>query len=154
MIKILFVCHGNICRSPMAEFVMKDLVARQGLSEKFQIASSATSTEEIGHDIHRGTKRKLTEMGIPFEKRYAAQLKKSDYEYYDFIVVMDEHNLINICRIIYNDPKHKIFKLLDFTEQGGDIADPWYTGNFDKTFDDIKKGCEAFFNYILKNCMN
>lgn len=151
MIKILFICHGNICRSPMAEFVMKDLVARNGMSEKFHIASSATSTEEIGNDIHRGTKQKLTEMGIPFEKRYATQLKRSDYDDYDFLIVMDEYNLLNITRIISDDPKRKIYKLLDFTKSGGDIADPWYTGNFDETYNDIKNGCEALLNHIIKN---
>lgn len=151
MIKILFVCHGNICRSPMAEFVMKYLVEEKGLSDRFYIASSATSTEEIGHDIHYGTREKLRQEGIPFERRRAVQLRASDYEEYDLIIAMDNNNMRNIKRIIPNDEHRKICKLLDFTEKGGDIADPWYTGNFDETFDDIWNGCNALLSFVLEN---
>ena len=151
MIKILFVCHGNICRSPMAEFVMKDLVKKAGLSDEFFIASAATSTEEIGNGVHYGTRKKLAEFGISVDGKYAVQLKKSDYAKYDYIIGMDTWNIRNINRIIgNNDPDGKVAKLLDFTDRKGqDIADPWYTGNFDVTYDDVKEGCEA----LLQNCL-
>ena len=151
MIKILFVCHGNICRSPMAEFVMKDLVKKAGLSDEFYIASAATSTEEIGNGVHYGTRKKLAEFGISVDGKYAVQLKKSDYAKYDYIIGMDTWNIRNINRIIgNNDPDGKVAKLLDFTDRKGqDIADPWYTGNFDVTYDDVKEGCEA----LLQNCL-
>ena len=145
MVKILFLCHGNICRSPMAEFVMKYLV--NGKVEKFEIASSATSYEEIGNDIHYGTKQKLRENGIPFEKRAAVRFTQSDYNYYDYIIVMDERNIINLKRIIGEDQYGKIYKLKDFTT-GGNVADPWYTGNFDETYRDILEGCIAFLDFL------
>ena len=152
MVKINFICHGNICRSPMAEFVMKDLVKKQGLKDKFIITSSATSREEIGNPVHTGTKRKLYEqkIAVSSDKR-AVQFEKSDYEKYDFLVVMDGNNERNLLRIIKSDPKNKVYKLLEFTERKGDIADPWYTGNFDKTFDDILEGCNGLLTYILNN---
>lgn len=144
MLKLLFVCHGNICRSPMAEFVMKDIVRKNGLSDKIYVESSATSREEIGNDIHYGTKRKLTEMGIPFEKRGARQITKKDYEDFDYIILMDSYNVRNLKRIIPEDNKNKVFKLLDFSKRKGeDIADPWYTGNFDETYNDVIMGCEG-----------
>lgn len=148
MLKLLFVCHGNICRSPMAEFVMKDIVRKNGLSDEIYVESCATSTEEIGNDIHYGTKRKLTEMGVPFEKRGARQITKKDYENFDYIILMDSYNMRNLKRIIPDDTKNKVFKLLDFTERkGDDIADPWYTGNFDETYNDVLEGCNGL---ILK----
>lgn len=152
MVKINFICHGNICRSPMAEFVMKDLVKKQGLKDKFIITSSATSREEIGNPVHTGTKRKLYEqkIAVSSDKR-AVQFEKSDYEKYDFLVVMDGNNERNLLRIIKSDPKNKVYKLLEFTERKGDIADPWYTGNFDKTFEDIFEGCNGLLTYILNN---
>ena len=152
MVKINFICHGNICRSPMAEFVMKDLVKKQGLKDKFIITSSATSREEIGNPVHTGTKRKLYEqkIAVSSDKR-AVQFEKSDYEKYDFLVVMDGNNERNLLRIIKSDPKNKVYKLLDFTKRKGDIADPWYTGNFDKTFEDIFEGCNGLLTYILNN---
>lgn len=144
MLKLLFVCHGNICRSPMAEFVMKDIVRKNGLSDEIYVESCATSTEEIGNDIHYGTKRKLTEMGVPFEKRGARQITKKDYENFDYIILMDSYNMRNLKRIIPDDTKNKVFKLLDFTERkGDDIADPWYTGNFDETYNDVLEGCNG-----------
>ena len=149
MIKLLFVCHGNICRSPMAEFVMKDIVRKNGLSDEIYVESAATSTEEIGNDIHYGTKRKLTEKGIPFERRGARQITKKDYDNFDYIILMDSYNTRNLKRIIPDDTKNKVFKLLDFSERKGeDIADPWYTGNFDETYNDVLEGCQGLFEKI------
>lgn len=150
MIKILFVCHGNICRSPMAEFVMKDLVAKRGLSDEFFIASAATSREEIGNPVHHGTRNKLAEFGISTKGKYAIQMTKKDYRSYDYIIGMDHWNIQNILGIIGKDQKHKICGLLDFTENPRDIADPWYTGDFDRTYEDVLEGCKALLNHILK----
>ncbi|MBR2013082.1 MAG: low molecular weight phosphotyrosine protein phosphatase [Clostridia bacterium] len=148
MTKILFICHGNICRSTMAEFVLKDMARKKGLD--WEIASAATSTEEIGNDIHRGTKAKLTAKGIPFTSRRARQMTKTDYEHYDLLIGMDRYNMINMRRFYQDDPKDKLRLLLDFTARGGDIADPWYTGNFDATYDDIEEGCNALIEKLLK----
>ncbi len=153
MIKILFICHGNICRSPMAEFVFKDMVAKRGMSDLFYIASAATSREEIGNDIHYGTKQKLDEVGIPYTKRGAIQITKKDYDAYDYILLMDSNNIRNIKRIISADPECKIHRLLDFSDKPRDIADPWYTGNFDITYDDIVEGCESLLQHILEQDM-
>lgn len=147
MIKVMFVCLGNICRSPMAEFILKDMTRKRGIDDKFYIVSSATSSEEIGNDVHYGTVRKLNSVGIKVEHRKAIKLKKADYEKYDYIIGMEERNIQSILEIIGNDKDKKVSKLLDFTENSRDIADPWYTGNFDKTYEDIVEGCEAF----LKN---
>lgn len=146
--KILFICHGNICRSTMAEFVLKDMARKKGLD--WEIASAATSTEEIGNDIHHGTKAKLTVKGIPFTSRRARQMTKEDYEHYDLLIGMDRYNMINMRRFYQNDPKDKLRLLLDFTPRGGDIADPWYTGNFDATYNDIEEGCTALIEKLLK----
>ena len=148
MIKIMFVCHGNICRSPMAEYVLKSMVMKQGRTDEFTIASSATSTEEIGNPIHYGTKRKLAEVGIPTDNRCAVQLCKSDYIKYDYIVGMDNFNVTNMLRILGSDPKNKICRLLDFTDTPRNIADPWYTGNFDITYKDIVEGCTALLKQL------
>lgn len=148
MIKILFICHGNICRSPMAEFIMKALVEKAGRKDLFVIHSAATSTEEIGHDIHWGTRDKLREVNIPFSPRCARQMTRNDYEQYDYLIGMDEANIRNMKRICEGDPNHKIYALLDFTDQPKAIADPWYTGNFDETYQDITKGCQALFQHI------
>lgn len=148
MIKVLFICHGNICRSPMAEFVLKDMVEKRHMDHKFHIESAATSREEIGNDVHYGTKRKLTEVGIPFNKRKARQVTVADYDNYDYLLLMDANNRRNILRIIKEDPEHKIYGLLDFSDRPRDIADPWYTGNFDVTYDDIVEGCEAFLEHL------
>jgi len=150
MIKIIFVCHGNICRSPMAEFVLKDMVKKQGMDDRFIIASSATSTEEIGNPVHRGTKKKLAEYGISVNGKCAIQLRKSDYEKFDYIIAMDSFNIKNIMRIIGHDTDKKVSKLLDFTDNPRDIADPWYTENFDDTYNDVKEGCEALLKHIAK----
>ena len=149
MIRVLFVCHGNICRSPMAEFVMKELVEQAGLKQRFIIASAATSAEEIGNDIHWGTRKKLLAENIPFSPRSARRLTPVDYEQYDYLIGMDDANLRNMKRIFGDDPNHKIFTLLDFTDHPKAIADPWYTGDFDETFSDITKGCKAFLSYLL-----
>ena len=146
--KILFICHGNICRSTMAEFVLKDMAAKKGLD--WEIASAGTSTEELGNDIHRGTKAKLTEKGIPFTSRRARQITQADYDHYDLLIGMDRRNMINMRRFYANDPQDKLRLLLDYTSRGGDIADPWYTGNFDDTYEDIKEGCEALIK-VLEN---
>ena len=149
MIKIMFACHGNICRSTMAEFVMKDIVKNNGMENDFLICSSATSTEEIGSDTHWGTKKILDEMGVPYTKRQAVQLKKSDYENYDFIIGMDSANMRNINRIIGYDKDNKTHKLLSFAHIDRDVADPWYTRDFDATWDDVTEGCQGLFEYIM-----
>ena len=148
MIKILFVCHGNICRSPMAEFVLKNLVKMEGIEKEFYIASAATSTEEIGNPVHFGTRNKLKEYGISTEGKRAVQLKKEDCEKYDYFLGMDQANIRNMKRILGTEANGKIFRLLDFTDNPGDIADPWYTGNFDLTYKDVMEGCENFLQYI------
>ncbi len=150
MVKILFICHGNICRSPMAEYVMKDLVAKCGLSDSFYIDSAATSMEEIGNSVHRGTRGKLRQEGVFCGDHRARLLRSSDYEEYDYILGMDRWNLKNMNRILRSDPEKKIRLLLDFSDHPRDIADPWYTGDFDVTYDDILEGCQALMKYILE----
>ncbi len=145
MKKILFVCHGNICRSPMAEFVLKDMVKKRGIEKEFFISSAATSTEEIGNSVHRGTREKLKQYGISTEGKYAVQLKRQDY----YILAMDKANVKNIQRIVGEDSQNKVHLLLSYAEKNTDIADPWYTGDFDKTYDDIVEGCNAFLNKII-----
>jgi len=151
MIKVLFVCLGNICRSPMAEFVFKDMVNKRGLAEKFHIESAATSREAIGEGIYYGTKDILKEQGIPFKERKARQMTKEDYNKFDFILGMEEKNIINIMRIIEEDPQNKVHRLLDFLEKPRDIIDPWYYGNFDSTYYDIEEGCNKFLEYLSNN---
>ena len=149
MIKILFVCHGNICRSPMAEFVMKDLVKKTGREKEFLIESAATSTEEIGNPVHRGTKQKLAQYGISVAGKTARQMTKKDYEEFDYIIAMDSFNTRNITRIV-DDKDGKVSKLLNFAGEKGDIADPWYTGNFDETYEDVLRGCKGLLKYLDK----
>lgn len=149
MIKILFVCHGNICRSPMAEFVMRDLVKKKNLETIISIASAATSTEEIGNPVHYGTKKKLKEHGISTEGKYAVQLTKKDYSSYDYLVGMEQRNITNMLRLLGGDPEGKVRRLLDYTDRPRDIADPWYTGDFDTTYDDIYEGCQALLQFIM-----
>lgn len=147
MIKILFVCHGNICRSPMAEFIMKDLVKDRN---DFYIESKATSYEEIGNSIYPPAKRVLSKHNIKFEERSARRMEKSDYDKFDYIIIMDSNNERNIMRIIDDDPQNKVHKLLYYTGSNKDISDPWYTGMFDECFLEIEKGCKALLNYIDK----
>lgn len=148
MIKVMFVCLGNICRSPMAEFVLKDMIKKQGLEKEFYIKSSATSSEEIGNDIHYGTRDKLIQKEIPFTKRKAVKLRAEDYKKYDYIIGMEKSNVINIKRIVGEDVDDKIYRLLDFSDTPRDIADPWYTGNFEITFNDIVEGCNGFLKCL------
>lgn len=148
MTNILFVCHGNICRSPMAEFVMKDLVEKAGLGERLHIESAATSREEIGNPIYPPAKRKLKEMGVPFGDHRAVQMTRADYDRYDLLLAADSANVRNMTRIAGGDPDHKIRRLLDDCLRPRDIADPWYTGNFDATYDDIVEGCEALLDRL------
>ncbi len=144
VLKIMFVCHGNICRSPMAEFVMKDIAARRGLADKFLIMSSAVSAEEVGSDMHEAARARLREEGVPFERRRAVRLTRADYGKFDYIIGMDGQNIRGILRIVGGDPEDKVWKLMDFTDEAGeDVADPWYTGNFTRAYDNIRKGCEA-----------
>ena len=147
---ILFICHGNICRSPMAEFVMKHLVALQGRGADFQIASAATSREELGSDIHPGTRRILVREGIPFSPRRAVQIRPQDYDKWDYLIGMDEENRLGMLRIFGGDPRQKVHLLLEYAKKGRDIADPWYTGNFDDTYRDIREGCDALLEHITK----
>lgn len=149
MCRIMFVCHGNICRSPMAEFVLKDMIKKKGLEDSFFVESSATSCEELGSDVHKGTKRKLFDMGIACPLRRARQLNKNDFDKYDYFIAMDNYNVANIHRILGDNGKLKTKRLLEFAGFSRDIADPWYTGNFDQTYEDIFIGCEALLNNIL-----
>lgn len=147
-IKVLFVCLGNICRSPMAEFIFKDMIYKKDLTSDFIIKSAATSYEEIGSDMHYGAKNKLNQKNIPFSKRKACIITPKDYEYYDFIIGMEESNIRNIKRIVGKDIKNKISRLLDYSDNPRDIADPWYTGNFETAYNDIVEGCIGFLNYL------
>ncbi|BAL83895.1 putative low molecular weight phosphotyrosine protein phosphatase [Selenomonas ruminantium subsp. lactilytica TAM6421] len=148
MKKILFVCHGNICRSTMAEFVMKELVRQAGLSDEIYVASAACRRDEIGSDTHYGTKAKLREEGIPFTPRKAVQITLDDYEKYDYIIGMDSENMRDLNRLTHGDPQRKICLLLELTGEDRDVADPWYTGNFDDTYTDVYKGCTALLEKI------
>ncbi len=153
-IKILFVCLGNICRSPMAEFIFKNMVNNKGISNNFIIKSAATSYEEVGNDIHYGAKEKLIQKNIPFTQRKAIRIMPEDYEYYDFIIGMDEANIRNIKRIVGEDVNNKISKLLDYSDNPRDIADPWYTGNFELTYNDIIEGCNGLLKYLEDSVLN
>ena len=147
--RILFVCHGNICRSPMAEFVMKDLVRRNNLENRFEIASAATSREELGNPVYPPAQRKLAENGIACDGHRARQMTKADYDDYDLIVCMDRNNIRNTLRITGGDPEQKIVLLLDYAGRAGEeVADPWYTGDFDATWDDIVSGCEGLIREL------
>ena len=150
MIKLLFICHGNICRSPMAEYVMKDMVEKAGLAQHFEIASAATSTEEIGCGVYPPARQKLAQHGISCKGHAARQVRRDDYEHYDYLICMDRYNLRNITRIIPSDPKRKISRLLDFTDHPNDVADPWYTGDFDATWRDVNDGCSALLTLLRR----
>jgi protein-tyrosine phosphatase len=150
MIRILFICHGNICRSTMAEYVMKHLVAEAGLADHFFIDSAATSTEEIGNGVHYGTRRKLAQVGISCGNHRARQVTWADYEHFDLLIGMDDANLRNLRRMLKNDPAGKISLLLDYTSRPGAIADPWYTGDFDATYRDVLAGCQSLLTKLTK----
>lgn len=148
MIKVLFICHGNICRSPMAEFVMKDLVKKAGLEKEYFIASAATSSEEIGNPVYPPARRRLAQAGISCDGKYAVQLTRSDYEKYDYLIGMEQINVKNIMRIIGEDSEKKVYRLLDFAKVHGDIADPWYSGDFDTTYEQVLEGCEGLLERL------
>lgn len=150
MIRILFVCHGNICRSPMAEFVLRDMIAKRGLENRVQVSSAATSTEELGNPVHPGTRRKLGEHGIRCSGKTARQITRRDYQENDLIICMDSYNMRNMLRAFGGDPDAKLFKLLSFCGENRDVADPWYTGNFDDTWRDVTHGCEALLDKLTR----
>ena len=154
MMRIMFVCHGNICRSPMAEFVLKKMVSERGVADQFVIASSATSTEEIwngvGNPVYPPAKAVMAKHGISCEGKRAVQLTRADYEKYDLFIGMDAANIRNMHRILGGDPQNKIRKLMDYTPKGGDVADPWYTRDFAATYRDVKAGCQGLLAEILK----
>ena len=151
MIKVLFVCLGNICRSPMAHMVFQNMINERGLENEFEIDSAGTEGyNELCHaGIHRGTKEILRRKGVPFEEHYSRKIRKKDYEYYDYIIAMDSFNTRNIARIV-EDKEGKVSKLLNFAGETGDIADPWYTGNFDETYDDVLRGCKGLLKHLDK----
>lgn len=149
-LNILFVCHGNICRSPMAEFLFRDYVRKKGLEDNFYIESAATSYEEIGNRVHHGTRRILDSLGIDCSGKRARRMTKADYLDFDYLIGMDEENIRNMYRFYDNDPEGKIIQFLDYSEHPRAIADPWYTGNFEETYQDIKEGCESFLEHLKK----
>ena len=152
--KIMFVCHGNICRSPMAEFIFRDMLRRNGLADKISVSSSATSTEEIwgdiGNPVYPPAKAELAKHGLSCEGKRAVQLQKSDYDKYDLFIGMDKANIRNMQRILGGDPDSKIRKLMEYTDRGGDVADPWYSGRFDVAYRDIYDGCEGLLRSITE----
>ena len=151
MIKILFICHGNICRSPMCEFVMKDLVAKAGRADQFEIASAATSTEELGNPVHPGTRRELAKHGISCEGKRARQVTRADYDYYDMLICADSNNIRNLRRITGGDPDGKISLVLDHTSRPGrDVDDPWYSGDFETTWNDVSEGCAGLLKELTE----
>lgn len=146
MIRVCFVCLGNICRSPMAEFIFKDLVKKEGLENEFLVESRGTCDDEIGNDIHPGTKSILDKHNIPYTRHYATRLLKSDYEKFDYFIGMDNYNVLSMKKLFGTDKK--VYKLLDFTKHSKEIDDPWYTHNFTITYEEVDKGCRALLDYI------
>ena len=158
MIKVLFICHGNICRSPMAEFIMKDMVKKRGLADEFYIASAATSTEEIwgdrGNPVYPPARKELAKHGLSCDGKYAVQLKREDYAKYDYLIGMDSANIRNMERMCGGDPEGKIYRLLSFAGSSRDVADPWYTRDFKTTYNDVVEGCGALLEYIMAEKLN
>lgn len=150
MINILFICHGNICRSPMAEFILKDMVKKRGIAEQFHIASAATSSEELGNPVYPPARRILKEHGIDPSGKTARRMTREDYEEYDYLLAAEQYNIRNMLYITGGDPEQKICRLLDFSKRPRDIDDPWYTGDFSTAWNDIVEGCEAFLAYLEK----
>ena len=152
LIKILFICHGNICRSPMAEFIMTDLVEKKGLSNEFEIASAATSSEEVwggrGNPVYPPAQRKLAEHGISCEGKRARQMTKKDYQYYDLLICMDNWNRRNMARFVGKDPDGKVHLMMEYTDRPGEVADPWYTGDFEETWQDLIEGCNGLLYFL------
>ena len=148
MINILFVCHGNICRSPMAEMVLKDMVRKAGLAGRFSIASRAATTEEIGHDIYPPARRTLDVHHIPHPKRKASLITEEDYKKADYIIAMDQENLHDLAYLTHHDPDHKISLLLSWAGENRDVADPWFTNDYEKTYDDVVKGCKGILRKL------
>lgn len=148
MMKILFVCLGNICRSPMAEYVMRDLVRQAGLENQIQVASAATSREELGNPVYPPARRKLAEHGIACEGHAARQMTAADYDRFDLLIGMDQNNLRNMNRICGGDPQHKLRMLMDYTDRPGEVADPWYTGDFERTWQDVLAGCQGLLEQL------
>ena len=153
MIKVMFVCHGNICRSPMAEFIMKKLVSESGLSDEIIVSSSATSTEEHGNSVYPPAKSELFRHGIGCGGKTAVQLRKSDYDRYDLFVGMDTANIRNMNRIFGGDRDGKIYKLLTFAGRGDDVSDPWYTRDFSTAYSDIEEGCQGLLKYLRERVL-
>ena len=149
-IKVLFICHGNICRSPMAEYLFKDIVKKDGKEDLFYIESCATSSEEIGNPVHYGTKRILNSLGIDCSKKRARRIKPSDYNDFDYLIIMDENNRWNLRNVVGNDSSNKVHLLLEYANLNRDISDPWYTGDFNKSYNDIMMGLNAFYSFLLK----
>ena len=149
MYNILFICYGNICRSPMAEMIFKDLIIKNNKRYMMSCVSRATSMEELGNDIYLQAKRKLLQMGITCEAHRATQITKYDYNKFDYIIVMEERNKRDLLRIIGDDPDNKVHLLMEYTNNLKDIADPWYTGDFDTAYDEINEGCIGLYNYLV-----
>lgn len=151
MIKVLFLCHGNICRSPMGEFILKDMVRQRGLTGRFEIASAATSREEIGNPVYPPAKRELAKHGISCAGKTAMQVTKADYKHYDYLLYMESYNYPRLMRVLGSDPEGKCRRLLDFSPEPADIDDPWYTGDFSGVFQEITYGCQCFLKYLEDN---
>jgi protein-tyrosine phosphatase len=149
MVKVLFICHGNICRSPMGAYIMRELVRRRGLASQFQINSAATSREELGNGVYPPARRKLEQEGIPCGNHHAVQVTRQDYDDYDYLIVMDRNNYRNLMRILREDPEEKVHPLLSYAGIDRDVADPWYTDDFDAAFADIYTGCTALLQELL-----
>ena len=147
-IRDLFICHGNICRSPMAEFILRDMVERRGISHRFHIESAATSTEEIGNPVYPPARRELARHGLSCQRKTTRQGRRRDYQDFDYLLCAEQYNIRNLRWIIPRDPQHKLLRMLEFSENPRDISDPWYTGNFSLAYSDIVEGCESFLRHL------